>query len=148
MKRISRTSDFNVQEFKQWANITTTTEDAMITRLLNASISKVEDVSNVALSANVIELISKGERHNLYILPIDAITKVSDRLTGIDVSYTLSADKGFLVTEDREVIISYTTSAVRDYELRQIVYEYALALYDGQDEELKKILNKINKPIC
>jgi predicted DNA-binding protein len=148
MRRISSTSSFNVQSFKQWANITTTTEDAMITRLINSAITKVEDVSNVSLAANVLEVISKGERHDLYLLPISVINSVKDRETGVDVDYTISADKGYIITPDREVIVNYTTTATNDYELTQIVYEYALALYDGQDEELKRILNKINKPIC
>lgn len=148
IERVSRTGAVaTIAEMKAFGNIVTTTDDVQIQRILNAAISKVEDVSNVSLAANVIKLYSDplSTSENLFILPVTSITSVVDSVTGTAIDYTLSYDKNRLVFGGSyQGVVTYVTSASTDEQLKQIAIELACAMYDGQDKaEIEKILQTI-----
>ena len=148
IERVSRTGAVaTIAEMKAFGNITTTLEDAILTRVLNAAISKVEDISNVSLGINTIKLysdpLSTSER--LFVLPVTSITSVVDSETGTAIDYTLSYDKTRLTFGGPyQGVITYVTAASVDEELKQIAIELACAMYDGQDKsEIEKIWQTI-----
>jgi len=132
-----------IAEVKAFGNITTTTEDTQIQRILNAAISKVEDVSNVSLAVNTLKLYSErlSTFEPLLILPVTSITSVVDSETGTAVDYTLSNDKTRVTFgAEYQTVITYITAASTNEELKQIAIELACAMYDGQD---KAVINEI-----
>ena len=152
IERISRTigTFITTAHLKEYGNISSTTEDVMLQNILNAAITKVEDISNVSLAVNTIKLFSDlNTNHKLFILPVNSVTSVYNNVTGLTESYTLSYDKSSLTTSESELVITYVTSVREDVDLRQSVLEYAMALYDGQTDKavLQAIFNKIPKYI-
>ena len=152
LERISRATGtfITIAHLKEYGNISSTTEDVMLQNILNAAITKVEDISNVSLSANTLKLYSElNTNHKLFILPVASVTSVYNNQTGLTEEYTLSYDKSSLTTSESELVITYVTSVREDVDLRQSVLEYAMALYDGQTDKaiLQAIFNKIPKYI-
>lgn len=152
LERISRAAGtfITITHLKEYGNISSTTEDVMLQNILNAAITKVEDISNASLSANTLKLFSDlNTNHKLFILPVASITSVYNNQTGLTEDYTLSYDKSSLTTSESELVITYVTSVREDVDLRQSVLEYAMALYDGQTDKaiLQAIFNKIPKYI-
>ena len=152
IERISRTigTFITIAHLKEYGNISSTTEDVMLQNILNAAITKVEDISNVSLAVNTIKLFSDlNTNHKLFILPVNSVTSVYNNVTGLTEDYTLSYDKSSLTTSESELVITYVTSVREDVDLRQSVLEYAMALYDGQTDKaiLQAIFNKIPKYI-
>ena len=152
IERISRTigTFITTAHLKEYGNISSTTEDVMLQNILNAAITKVEDISNVSLAVNTIKLFSDlNTNHKLFILPVNSVTSVYNNVTGLTEEYTLSYDKSSLTTSESELVITYVTSVREDVDLRQSVLEYAMALYDGQTDKavLQAIFNKIPKYI-
>lgn len=152
IERISRTigTFITIAHLKEYGNISSTTEDVMLQNILNAAITKVEDISNVSLAVNTIKLFSDlNTNHKLFILPVNSVTSVYNNQTGLLEDYTLSYDKSSLTTSESELVITYVTSVREDVDLRQSVLEYAMALYDGQTDKavLQAIFNKIPKYI-
>lgn len=148
IERTSRTGAVvTIAEVKAFGNITTTTEDTQIQRILNAAISKVEDVSNVSLAVNTLKLYSErlSTSEPLFLLPVTSVTSVIEYEYGTPVNYILSNDKTKVALLDNEqVVITYVTAASTNEELKQIVLELACAIYDGQDKAvIEEILQKI-----
>ena len=148
IERTSRTGAVaTIAEMKAFGNITTTLEDAILTRVLNAALSQVEDISGVSLGINTLKLysdpLSTSER--LFILPVTSITSVVDHETGTAVDYTLSYDKTKLILSGSyQTVITYVTAASSDENLKQIAIELACAIYDGQERAvIQTILEKI-----
>ena len=152
IERISRTigTFITIAHLKEYGNISSTTEDVMLQNILNAAITKIEDISNVSLAVNTLKLYSDlNTNHKLFILPVNSVTSVYNNVTGLTESYTLSYDKNYITTSESELVITYVTSVREDVDLRQSVLEYAMALYDGQTDKavLQAIFNKIPKYI-
>jgi len=148
IERTSRTGAVvTIAEVKAFGNITTTTEDTQIQRIINAAISKVEDVSNVSLAVNTLKLYSErlSTFEPLFILPVTSITSVVDYDLGTAITYTLSNDKTRVTFgAEYQTVITYVTAASTNEELKQIVLELACAIYDGQDKAIiEEILQKI-----
>lgn len=148
IERISRTGAIaTIAEMKAFGNITTTTEDTQLQRILNAALTKVEDVSNVSLGVNTLKLYSErlSTSEPLFLLPVTSVTSVLDYDLGTAVTYTLSNDKTKVTFgAEYQVVITYVTAASTNEELKQIVLELACAIYDGQDKAIiEEILQKI-----
>ena len=148
IERISRTGAIaTIAEMKAFGNITTTTEDTQLQRILNAALTKVEDVSNVSLGVNTLKLYSErlSTYEPLFLLPVTSVTSVLDYDLGTAVTYTLSNDKTKVTFgSEYQVVITYVTAASTNEELKQIVLELACAIYDGQDKAvIEEILQKI-----
>ena len=148
IERISRTGAIaTIAEMKAFGNITTTTEDTQLQRILNAALTKVEDVSNVSLGVNTLKLYSErlSTYEPLFLLPVTSVTSVLDYDLGTAVTYTLSNDKTKVTFgAEYQVVITYVTAASTNEELKQIVLELACAIYDGQDKAIiEEILQKI-----
>ena len=148
IERISRTGAIaTIAEMKAFGNITTTTEDTQLQRILNAALTKVEDVSNVSLGVNTLKLYSErlSTSEPLFLLPVTSVTSVLDYDLGTAVTYTLSNDKTKVTFgSEYQVVITYVTAASTNEELKQIVLELACAIYDGQDKAvIEEILQKI-----
>ena len=148
IERISRTGAIaTIAEMKAFGNITTTTEDTQLQRILNAALTKVEDVSNVSLGVNTLKLYSErlSTSEPLFLLPVTSVTSVLDYDLGTAVTYTLSNDKTKVTFgAEYQVVITYVTAASTNEELKQIALELACAIYDGQDKAIiEEILQKI-----
>ena len=148
IERISRTGAIaTIAEMKAFGNITTTTEDTQLQRILNAALTKVEDVSNVSLGVNTLKLYSErlSTSEPLFLLPVTSVTSVLDYDLGTAVTYTLSNDKTKVTLgAEYQVVITYVTAASADDNLKQIALELACAIYDGQDKAvIEEILQKI-----
>ena len=148
IERISRTGAIaTIAEMKAFGNITTTTEDTQLQRILNAALTKVEDVSNVSLGVNTLKLYSErlSTYEPLFLLPVTSVTSVLDYDLGTAVTYTLSNDKTKVTFgSEYQVVITYVTAASTNEELKQIVLELACAIYDGQDKAvIEEIWQKI-----
>ena len=148
IERTSRTGAVaTIAEMKAFGNITTTTEDTQLQRILNAALTKVEDVSNVSLGVNTLKLYSErlSTSEPLFLLPVTSVTSVLDYDLGTAVTYTLSNDKTKVTFgSEYQVVITYVTAASTNEELKQIVLELACAIYDGQDKAIiEEILQKI-----
>jgi len=148
IERTSRTGAIaTIAEMKAFGNITTTTEDTQLQRILNAALTKVEDVSNVSLGVNTLKLYSErlSTYEPLFLLPVTSVTSVLDYDLGTAVTYALSNDKTKVTFgSEYQVVITYVTAASTNEELKQIVLELACAIYDGQDKAIiEEILQKI-----
>ena len=158
LERINKeiSSAINIEELKQFANITGNTRDAELQVILNSAISKVEDIADVSLSANTFLYSSNYPTKivKLYRLPIAEVIEVRDNRSGSLIDYTLSLDKSLVVfTEEACPYIQYKTKPVGDATfdyLKQIVYEVASAYYDGMTDnaKLNDIYRKIPKSLC
>ncbi len=158
LERINKeiSTAINIEELKQFANITGSARDAELQVILNSAISKVEDIADVSLSANTFLYSSNypTTQIKLYRLPVAEVLEVRDNQTGSLVDFTLSFEKS-KVTFSSEVhpYIRYKTtqigSATFDY-LKQIVYEVASAYFDGvtDNAKLSEIYKKIPKALC
>ena len=148
IERTSRTGAVvTIAEVKAFGNITTTTEDTQIQRILNAALTKVEDISNVSLGINTLKLYSErlSTFEPLFILPVTSITSVVDYDLGTAITYTSSNDKTKVTFgAEYQTVITYVTAASTDEELKQIAIELACAIYDGQEKAvINTILEKI-----
>ena len=158
LERINKeiSSAINIEELKQFANITGNARDAELQVILNSAMSKVEDIADVSLSANTFLYSSNypTKMVKLYRLPIAEVIEVRDNRSGSLVDFTLSLDKSIVMfTEDVCPYISYKTKAIGDATfdyLKQIVYEVASAYYDGMTDnaKLNDIYRKIPKSLC
>lgn len=147
LERVSRASaSVTIAEVKAYANITTSDDDALLTRLLNSALTRVEDISNISLAANTIKLYSErvSTSEKLFIQPVASVTSVIEVENGESLDFTLYNDKSRVKHPQSEVVITYVTSAALNDELKQIVIELASAMYDGQDKAvIEGILQKI-----
>lgn len=147
LERVSRASaSVTIAEVKAYANITTSDDDALLTRILNSALTRVEDVSNVSLAANTIKLYSErvSTSEKLFIQPVASVTSVIEVENGESLNFTLYNDKSRVKYPESEVVITYVTTPSLNDELKQIVIELASAMYDGQDKAvIEGILQKI-----
>ena len=147
LERVSRASaSVTIAEIKAYANITTSDDDALLTRLLNSALTRVEDISNISLAANTIKLYSErvSTSERLFIQPVASVTSVIEVENGESLDFTLYTDKSRVKYPESEVVITYVTSAAVNDELKQLVIELASAMYDGQDKAvIEGILQKI-----
>ena len=158
LERINKVinSAINIEELKQFANITGNVRDAELQVILNSAISKVEDIADVSLSENELLYSSNYQvrKQKLYKLPVAEVIEVRDNETGGLVNYTLSFDKSVVMfSSDVCPYIRYKTKAIGDATfdyLKQIVYEVASAYYDGvtDNAKLNDIYRKIPKSLC
>lgn len=147
LERVSRASaSVTIAEVKAYANITTSDDDTLLTRILNSALTRVEDVSNVSLAANTIKLYSErvSTSERLFIQPVASVTSVVEVENGESLNFTLYNDKSRVKFPESEVTITYVTTPSLNDELKQIVIELASAMYDGQDKAvIEGILQKI-----
>ena len=147
LERVSRASaSVTIAEVKAYANITTSDDDTLLTRLLNSALTRVEDISNISLAANTIKLYSErvSTSERLFIQPVASITSVIEVESGESLNFTLYNDKSRVKYPESEVVITYVTTPSLNDELKQIVIELASAMYDGQDKTvIEGILQKI-----
>lgn len=147
LERVSRASaSVTIAEVKAYANITTSDDDTLLTRILNSALTRVEDVSNVSLAANTIKLYSErvSTSERLFIQPVASVTSVIEVENGESLNFTLYNDKSRVKFPESEVTITYVTTPSLNDELKQIVIELASAMYDGQDKAvIEGILQKI-----
>lgn len=147
LERVSRASaSVTIAEVKAYANITTSDDDTLLTRILNSALTRVEDVSNVSLAANTIKLYSErvSTSERLFIQPVASVTSVIEVENGERLNFTLYNDKSRVKFPESEVTITYVTTPSLNDELKQIVIELASAMYDGQDKTvIEGILQKI-----
>ena len=135
LERINKeiSSAINIEELKQFANITGNVRDVELQVILNSAMSKVEDIADVSLSANTFLYSSNypTKMVKLYRLPIAEVIEVRDNRSGSLVDFTLSLDKSIITfADDVYPYISYKTKAIGDATfdyLKQIVYEVASA---------------------
>ena len=119
LERINKeiSSAINIEELKQFANITGNTRDAELQVILNSAMSKVEDIADMSLSANTFLYSSNypTKMVKLYRLPIAEVIEVRDNRPGSLVDFTLSLDKSIVMfTEDVCPYISYKTKSIGD----------------------------------
>lgn len=147
LERVSRASaSVTIAEVKAYANITTSDDDTLLTRILNSALTRVEDVSNISLAANTIKLYSErvSTSERLFIQPVASVTSVVEVENGESLNFTLYNDKSRVKFPESEVTITYVTTPSLNDELKQIVIELASAMYDGQDKAvIEGILQKI-----
>ena len=147
LERVSRASaSVTIAEVKAYANITTSDDDTLLTRILNSALTRVEDVSNISLAANTIKLYSErvSTSERLFIQPVASVTSVIEVENGESLDFTLYNDKSRVKYPESEVVITYVTTPSLNDELKQIVIELASAMYDGQDKAvIEGILQKI-----
>jgi len=147
LERVSRASaSVTIAEVKAYANITTSDDDTLLTRILNSALTRVEDISNISLAANTIKLYSErvSTSERLFIQPVASVTSVIEVENGEGLGFTLYTDKSRVKYAESEVVITYVTSAATNDELKQLVIELASAMYDGQDKAvIEGILQKI-----
>lgn len=147
LERVSRASaSVTIAEVKAYANITTSDDDTLLTRILNSALTRVEDVSNISLAANTIKLYSErvSTSERLFIQPVASVTSVIEVENGESLNFTLYNDKSRVKFPESEVTITYVTTPSLNDELKQIVIELASAMYDGQDKTvIEGILQKI-----
>lgn len=147
LERVSRASaSVTIAEVKAYANITTSDDDTLLTRILNSALTRVEDISNISLAANTIKLYSErvSTSERLFIQPVASVTSVIEVENGESLNFTLYNDKSRVKFPESEVTITYVTTPSLNDELKQIVIELASAMYDGQDKAvIEGILQKI-----
>ena len=158
LERINKdvSSAINIEELKQFANITGNARDAELQVILNSAMSKVEDIEDVSLSENTLLYTSNYpiKMVKLYRLPIAEVIEVRDNRSGSLVDFTLSLDKSIITfADDVYPYIRYKTKPIGDATfdyLKQIVYEVASAYYDGitDNAKLNDIYRKIPKSLC
>ena len=124
-------------QFKQYASIADTNQDAMLTVLLKQAMLKVQEASNKGLLICGFELtisgVALGEPVRLY-QGASTVTSCKD-VDGIDVEYVLEGDRLIPKRSCAFLKIVYT-NAVSESEVSQlapVVWQYATALYDGAE---------------
>lgn len=147
LTRLTRVTNtyITTTEFRTFANIVSTMD---LQTILNTAIDKIEAITNISLQSGTFRLESDASlEHKLY-YNVSEVTSVTNDL-GESVSYTLNSLKNRIyLTDESELVISYSVATTEDLckSLKHYVYEYASALYDGQDGII--VLNKVPRNIC
>ena len=138
LQRISKgiADNISVEDVKEYAHISSATEDALIASLLVDAINKVEDIANISITNNSFVLYTEKATKTikLFNLPVSAITSVKNALTGATLFYTTNFDFSVVyLCEEVEAIIEYTTTATQydTIQFKPYVLELASAFYDG-----------------
>lgn len=140
----------SVAELKNYINVVNTDRDEELQAILNASISKIEDITGITLTDQTVRVYCEDVlSQKLYYNPISEIVSVTNEETGSACSYKANHSLN-KVTFDYETsaIIEYKCVANEEqvYELKPHVYEYGALLYDGDTENLEAVLRKV--PRC
>lgn len=156
IERVSRepNNKFSVVELKEYINVVSTDRDEELQSILNAAISKIEDITGFSLSEQTIRVYCEDVlSQKLYFLPISEIVSVTNEETGSDCSYKVNTSLTKITFDfETSAIIEYKTSFNEEmiYDLKPYVYEYAGALYDGvvENSVIESILRKVPRSIC
>ena len=122
-------------EFKAYASVADNSQDALLESLLLRSVLRVQEMADRSILPCRFRLQEDEVQDGVVRLyqTIKTIDKVTDA-EGNSVRYT-RANKILSCGVVDNVIVEYTTEAKEGnvYELLPVVYQYATALYDGQD---------------
>ena len=133
-----------LQQFKAYAAVADEAQDSLLSALLLRAVMRVQEIANKSLLACTFELREDEVEDNLVRLyqtvseVISVSTPVGHRL------YWEHRSNGIRVYDDSVVVVYKTEPRSGDVEdLLPVVFQYATALYDGQDTQtLASILSQ------
>lgn len=121
--------------FKAYASVADDSQDMLLESLLLRSILRVQEMADKSILGCRFRLMENEVQNGVVRLyqTVKTIDKVMDA-EGNDIRWT-KANRVISCGAVDNVVIEYTTEANEGaiYELMPVVYQYATALYDGQD---------------
>lgn len=119
--------------FKAYAAVPDSSQDQLLESLLLRSIISVQEMADRSILDSKVKLFDDDSYYGVRLyMSVKEIESVKDG-EGAEVSYTRRGKSIFTKTEQAEVIYTTEANAADVAALLPVVYQYATALYDGQD---------------
>tara|TARA_Y100001972_G_C7663191_1_gene334749 strand:+ start:973 stop:1518 length:546 start_codon:yes stop_codon:yes gene_type:complete len=134
--------------FKDYARIDTSTDDAIIDRMLTQARIVIENyiTKDIVAKTRKLYLASVNDRFVLPFSPIASIQSITVEGTATTAYETLGLDDTIIDLEDlpaSDVIVSYTTSGLNDSLLIQAILQLSTTYYDNRTEFMQGAINDI-----
>lgn len=143
---IGSNAAITLADFKTYAKISGTADDAQLTKVLQNATLRVQEYADKALLPCTIEIDGEGEKAQLWQPVISTVVSVTDWATGENViDRCLARSNTLFLPRKMHYTIRYTTSP-QDSEVARLlpyVWEAAAAIWDGNTEEESAVYKRI-----